>query len=106
MFTQALALVLLLALPDDALIDAGSRKLESGDAKGALEDFRRAAEKAPKDSRAQYLRGAALEKLGDTSGAEQAFRKALALDPKLAEVHNELGTLLKGRGQIAEAEKE
>src|SRR5947209_5748571 len=68
-------------IPDDALIDAGSRKLQDGDAKGAIEDFKHAAEKSPKDPRAHYLRGAALQKLDDAQGAEEAFKKALALDP-------------------------
>lgn len=99
-------LVLLVALPDDALIDAGSKKLQDGDAKGALEDFKKAAEKAPKDPRAHYLRGAALQKLGDGNGAEEAFHKALALDGKLAEVRNELATLLREKGKLADAERE
>src|SRR3954453_7958837 len=89
MLKQATIVVLALAcgtaraaLPDDALVDSGSQKLEHGDAKGALDDFKHAAEKAPRDPRPHYLRGAALMKLNDAAGAEEAFRKALALDPK------------------------
>src|SRR5258708_3727217 len=87
MLRQATLVVVLLGgralaapLPDDALIDAGSRKLQDGDAKGALDDFKHA--------------------------AEEAFKKALALDPKLAEVRNELGTLYNDRKRWADAARE
>jgi superkiller protein 3 len=114
MLRQVLTLGLLLValplfaapLPSDALVDAGSRKLEAGDVKGALEDFKHAQEKAPKDPRPHFLRAVGLQKLGDPDGAERAFRQALALDPKLAEVRSELGALLTERKKFPEAVKE
>jgi superkiller protein 3 len=91
------------ALPDDALVDEGSRKLEGGDAAGALALFARAQKQAPKDPRPRYLAGVALQKQGDAAGAERELRAALAIDPKLAEVRNELGALLNERKRWPEA---
>src|SRR3954470_12230637 len=105
-FTFLFAASALAALPDDQLIDEGSRKLEAGDARAAIDDFQHAQEKAPKDPRPHYLRGVAFQKLNDPAAAEEAFRKALALDPKLAEVRNELAALLTERKRYADAVKE
>jgi Flp pilus assembly protein TadD len=91
------------ALPDDALIDSGSKKLQGGDADGALADFARAQKQAPKDPRPHFLSGAALAQKKDAAGAEREYRAALAIDPKLPEVHNELATLLMERGRNADA---
>lgn len=82
------------ASPADPLVAEGSKALEGGDAKRALELFKQAMEKAPKDPRPHYLSGAAHQALGDGKAAERAFRGALALDPQLAEVRAELGALL------------
>jgi tetratricopeptide (TPR) repeat protein len=113
MRTQAIVLTLVLgcgvaraALPDDALIDSGSQKLQSGDIDGALDAFRRAEKLSPKDARPKYLQAVALQKKGDLAGAEQGFKSALALEPKHAEVRNELGALYNERRRYAEAASE
>jgi Tfp pilus assembly protein PilF len=91
------------AQPDDALIDDGSRKLQSGDVDGALAAFMQAMKRAPGDPRPHYLSGAALAQKRDAAAAEKEYRAALAINPKLAEVHNELATLLMDRGRNNDA---
>jgi Flp pilus assembly protein TadD len=91
------------AQPDDALIDDGSRKLQSGDIEGALATFAQAMKKAPRDPRPHYLSGAALAQKKDAAKAEKEYRAALALDPEHAEVHNELATLLMDLGRNSDA---
>jgi superkiller protein 3 len=94
------------AASDDALVDDGSRKLQSGDTAGALAVFGQAKKMAPKDPRPHYLSALALQKEGDATAAEREYRAALALDPKLADVRNELGALLLERGRFADAATE
>ncbi|HEX8953623.1 MAG TPA: tetratricopeptide repeat protein [Polyangia bacterium] len=106
MLLQALLYGFLLLLPDDALVDDGSRKLQAGDADAAIAAFTSAKQKAPKDPRPHYLTAVALQKKGDAAGAEKELRAALALDPKLAEVRNELGALLNERRRWGEATTE
>jgi tetratricopeptide (TPR) repeat protein len=89
--------------PADGLVAEGSKALEAGDPKRALELFKQATEKAPKDPRPHYLSGAAHQALGDGKAAERAFRGALALDPQLAEVRAELGALLVEQRRFADA---
>jgi Tfp pilus assembly protein PilF len=91
------------AASDDALVDDGSRKLQSGDTAGALAVFGQAKKMAPKDPRPHYLSALALQKQGDAAAAEREYRAALALDPQLADVRNELGALLLERGRFADA---
>jgi tetratricopeptide (TPR) repeat protein len=91
------------ASPVDALVDEGSKKLQAGDAAGAVAVFDRAVKAAPRDPRPLYLRAAAYKALGDLAAAEKGWRAALALDPRLAEVHNELGLLYSERGRRPEA---
>ena len=112
MLKQATVLSLLVAsaalrrLPDDALIDDGSRKLQAGDANGAIDAFEHARREGAQGSApALPARRSALQKKGDAAGAEEALREALALDPKLAEVRNELGALLIERRRYAEADR-
>jgi Tfp pilus assembly protein PilF len=106
MLKQALLFGILLLLPDDGLIDDGSRKLQAGDADGAIASFDQAKRQAPKDPRPHYLSAVALQKKGDAASAEKELRTALGLDPKLAEVRNELGALLNERRRFGEAESE
>jgi Tfp pilus assembly protein PilF len=103
MLTQAILLGVMLLLPDDALIDDGSKKLQAGDADGAIAAFDKAKKQAPKDPRPHYLTGVALQKKGDAAGAEKELRAALAIDPKLADVRNELASMLIERRRFAEA---
>jgi Tfp pilus assembly protein PilF len=103
MLTQAILVSTLLLLPDDALVDDGSKKLQAGDADGALSAFEQAKKQAPKDPRPHYLAAVALQKKGDAVTAERELRAALTLDPKLAEVRNELGALLNERRRFADA---
>src|SRR6184192_3475179 len=106
MLKQALLLGMLLLLPDDALIDDGSKKLQGGDADGAIAAFDKAKKQTPKDPRPHYLTAVALQKKGDAAGAENELRAALTLDPKLAEVRNELGALLNERRRFADRSEE
>lgn len=103
MLTQAILVGTLLLLPDDALIDDGSKRLQAGDADGALAAFAKARQQAPKDPRPHYLAAVALQKKGDAAAAERELRAALTLDPKLAEVRNELGALYNERRRYADA---
>jgi len=106
MLTQAILLGALLLLPDDALIDDGSKKLQAGDADGAIAAFDKAKKQSPKDPRPHYLTAVALQKKGDGPGAEKELRAALGLDPKLADVRNELASMLIERRRYAEAVSE
>lgn len=103
MLKQAILVGVLLLLPDDALVDDGSRKLQAGDADGALAAFDKAKKQAPRDPRPHYLSAVALQKKGDAATAEKELRAALTLDPKLSEVRNELGALLNERRRFGEA---
>jgi tetratricopeptide (TPR) repeat protein len=106
MLKQALLLGMLLLLPDDALVDDGSKKLQAGDADGAIAVFAKAKQQSPKDPRPHYLTAVALQKKGDAAGAEKELRAALTLDPKLADVRNELGALYNERRRWSEATTE
>jgi tetratricopeptide (TPR) repeat protein len=71
-----------------------------------LKEFEAAAKADPKDPRAPYLRGVALEKKGDAAGAEKAYREAVARDARFPPAHNNLGAMLIAKGDWAAAEKE
>src|SRR3954464_3594050 len=103
MMLQAILYGFFLLLPDDALVEDGSKKLQGNDADGAISSFAKAKQQAPKDPRPHYLTAVALQKKGDAAGAEKELRAALTLDPKLAEVRNELGAMLNERRRYAEA---
>src|SRR5215510_3642300 len=60
------------------LLDKGEKLFRQGDTAGALRAFDEAAKVDPKDARAPYLRGVALEKKGDTAAAIAAYREAIA----------------------------
>src|SRR5579872_5779302 len=89
-----LGLLLALAGADSAaapLLEKGERLFRQGDTAGAIAAFEQAAKADPKDARAPYLRGVALEKKGDAAGAVTAYRAALARKPAFAEANNNLG---------------
>jgi len=103
MMLQAILYGFLLLLPDDALVEDGSKKLQGNDADGAIAAFDKAKKQAPKDPRPHYLTAVALQKKGDAAGAEKELRAALGLDPKLADVRNELASMLIERRRYADA---
>jgi len=90
-------------LPDDALVDEGTKKLHSGDLDGALAAFMRAEKAAPKDPRPLFYRGAVLAHRHDPAGAAKAYRAAIALDGKFADAHLELGTILLDQNKLDDA---
>src|SRR6478609_8985682 len=85
------------------LLDKGEQLFRQGDTAGALKAVDEAAHVDPKDARAPYLRGVALEKKGDTGAAMAAYRDAIARRPGFAEAHNNLGALLQAKGDAAGA---
>ena len=103
MMLQAVLYGFLLLLPDDALVDDGSKKLQANDADGAIAAFDKAKKQSPKDPRPHYLTAVALQKKGDGPGAEKELRAALGLDPKLADVRNELASMLIERRRFGDA---
>jgi tetratricopeptide (TPR) repeat protein len=78
----------------------------SGDAGGAISQFRAAIAADPGCTGAHYSLGQLLEECGDKAGAEASYRAALAADPELAAgfAHHKLGRLLNERGDNAGAE--
>ncbi|MBM3163200.1 MAG: tetratricopeptide repeat protein [Chlorobi bacterium] len=63
---------------------AGSSKYESGDYRGAIEEFTKVVELDPKAARAFDKRGNAKMKTGDRSGAIADFIRVIELVPELA----------------------
>jgi len=61
-----------------SLLDEGERRLERGDAQGALEAARKAVRLAPDDARSLGLSAASLAGLGRTEEARQAYERAVA----------------------------
>lgn len=61
----------------------GTQKLEAGDAKGALEEFRRATTIFEPYAPAHYQMGRALLRLGERNAARAAFHRAQQLNPSL-----------------------
>lgn len=59
----------------------GSARLEQGDAAGAAEAYRLAAERAPSEAKVFYNLGLAEEKAGRPADAARAFAEAARLDP-------------------------
>jgi tetratricopeptide (TPR) repeat protein len=93
-----------------ALLEKGQQLLKTGNTKAALEAFNQAAKADPRDPRAPYLRGVALEKAGglllskgDLAGAEEHLRAAVKADPKHADARFNLGVLLDQQEKPSEA---
>lgn len=101
------------AVVDDARAAAPVRSLAlriraearamSGDAAGAVDDARRAAELAPADARAWNSLGIAAADAGDGALALEAFGRATRLDPSYARAWSNLGNALRGAGRRADA---
>jgi tetratricopeptide (TPR) repeat protein len=61
----------------------GTQKLEAGDARGALDHFRRATAIDDAYAPAHYQMGRALERLGQLDASRAAFARARELNPSL-----------------------
>ena len=88
-----------------ALVKQGEAKLGQNDAAGAKQLFEQALAQNGSDARAALDLGIASELLGDAAGAETAYRKALKAKPDLTQAQNNLGVLLRDKGQLPEAIK-
>jgi Flp pilus assembly protein TadD len=61
----------------------GTRKLDTGELTGALDDFRRATAALETYAPAHYQMGRALKRLGQAEAADAAFARAQQLNPNL-----------------------
>jgi arylsulfatase A-like enzyme/Flp pilus assembly protein TadD len=86
-----------------ALYNLGQAALMDGDAKGALEMFRGAAEASPEDADIQQGIANAHAALGEMPQAVEAYRRAIALSPCFAAAHTNLGTTLWQLGEKSDA---
>ena len=87
------------------LVKQGETKLGQNDASGAKQLFEQALAQNAGDSRAALDLGIASELLGDAAGAENAYRRALKSKPDLTQAQNNLGVLLREKGELPEAIK-
>jgi Flp pilus assembly protein TadD len=77
----------------EAWLFRGRYRIESGDCRGALEDFRRAIALAPKNPGGHASAGLALLCLGDHAAARRSLERSLQLDPKQPKVREFLRRL-------------
>ena len=77
--------------------------IASGDAAGALDVAREAAERFPAEARAPAHLGLSLVHTGRTGEAEPEFRRAVALDPEYADARLGLGVVLLSQARYEEA---
>ncbi|HEY6466373.1 MAG TPA: tetratricopeptide repeat protein [Candidatus Acidoferrales bacterium] len=102
----ALACVSLLAFPaalgavapadSPAAVD-GSRKVNSGDYRGAISQLQSAVSQNPADASAYYWLGRAFYELDDYDSSAMAEEKAVSLAPKNSEYHDWLGRAYGGK---------
>jgi TolA-binding protein len=85
------------------LYSEGRARLDSGDAKGAVNSFLKSLELEPNSAEVNLSLGSAYLKLKDSSEAGKAFKQAVALNPKLAEAHYGLGITYFNQKQYTEA---
>jgi Flp pilus assembly protein TadD len=71
----------------------GRYRIESGDCRGAAQDFDRALVLAPESAGAFGASGVAKLCAGDRAGARRAFERALQLDPSQMKIREYLSTL-------------
>ncbi len=81
----------------------GNVLVKLGSQDQAIDEYRRALELAPQQPRTYYQLAIALEAKGEDSEAEQLLKQAIIIDKHYAPVHLELGKLLLGRDQTADA---
>ncbi|HET7547295.1 MAG TPA: tetratricopeptide repeat protein [Usitatibacter sp.] len=84
-------------------LEEAFRRLQAGDAAGALQLALAAAAAQPGNGRAHLARGLALRALGRASAAHEAFDTAARLAPADHAPPYELGVLLESQGRIDEA---
>jgi tetratricopeptide (TPR) repeat protein len=77
----------------EAWLFRGRYRIESGDCRGALEDFRRATALAPANPAGHASAGLALLCLGDRDAARRSLERSLQLDPKQPKVREFLSRL-------------
>lgn len=83
-----------------------NQDLETGNAQTAVEKYRDAIAKDPKNARTYYNLALALERTGDENAERDALLMAEQIDASLAPVHNQLGMLALRANHVPEAEKE
>ena len=71
----------------------GRYRIESGDCRGAVQDFDRALALAPDNASAFGASGVARLCAGDRAGARRAFERALQIDPSQSKIREYLSTL-------------
>jgi Flp pilus assembly protein TadD len=74
--------------------EIGQTKLNAGDVRGALEEFRRLAALHPKEAQHHIELARALLAGGLGDAAREEIRRAVAIEPKNARAHHMLGTIL------------
>lgn len=72
----------------------GQTKLNAGDVRGALDEFRRLAALHPKEAQHHIETARALLAAGLGDAARDEIRRALAIEPKNARAHQTLGSIL------------
>jgi tetratricopeptide (TPR) repeat protein len=84
---------------------AGNMHLRRGELAQALQEFRIAAQLAPRDPGAPTLIGDALFEQGDLAGAAAAYQQALRLLPGAVDAHRGLAAVATRLGQRQEAKR-
>jgi tetratricopeptide (TPR) repeat protein len=75
----------------ELLLSQGIGEMGRGEYEKAVEWFKRAAEREPRDPEVHYYLGLAYSRLGDYPSAITAFERVLKLDPKDRKVRYEMG---------------
>jgi tetratricopeptide (TPR) repeat protein len=88
-----------------SLYQEASQYLSAGNAKGAAEDYRKALQLDPRDSKLHFNLSLAFDKMGDFSSERKELERTLQLDPSVAVAQNQLGLLALRDGRQQEAER-
>ncbi len=75
----------------ELLLSQGIEAVARGEYRMALEKFKRAAEKEPRNPEVHYYMGVAYSRIGEYASAVTSLEKALELDPKNRKARYELG---------------
>ena len=87
----------------DVLDSRGIAKVNSGDIKGAIQDYNKAIEINPEFSQTYNHRGIAKSKSGNIKGAIQDFNKAIEINPEYSPAYNNRGNIKYEIGDLAGA---
>jgi len=79
-------------------LSSANQKYDTGDYKGAIDDYNKAIEINPKDADAYYNRGNAKDELNDYQGAIADYSKAIEINPQNVAAYNNRG-VAKGRSK-------